>query len=145
MDTKRLSMGRAAVWAVALTVAAAVAVTMSAQASDAERLVGPVWLAEDIGGGGVIDNVQTTVKFEPAGKVTGSGGCNRLFGTAKAGGNSLAFGGIGTTRMACLPAVMRQESKFLDALAGTRTFRFTGGQLRFYDAAGAELVRFTQR
>jgi heat shock protein HslJ len=143
MDARRFSMRRVAAGAVALAMAAAMAV--SAQASDAKRLIGPVWLAEDIQGGGVIDNVQSTVKFEPAGKVVGSGGCNRLFGTATVTGNSLAFGGIGTTRMACPPAVMQQESKFLNALAATRTFRFTGPYLKLYDAGGAELVRFTQR
>ena len=54
------------------------------------------------------------------------------------------FGGIGTTRMACAPALMDQEQKFLGALAATRTFRFEGPYLRFYDAGGAELVRFTE-
>jgi len=112
-------------------------------ASASERLEGPTWLAEDIKGGGVIDNAQTTVSFAAGGKVTGSGGCNRLFGTATVAGETLTFGGIGTTRMACVPALMDQERKFLDALAATRTFRFHGPYLKFYAGNGAELVRFT--
>ncbi len=93
------------------------AVAIDAQASDADRLHRrPSGCAVDIQGGGVIGNVQSTMRIDAGGKVTGSGGCNRLFGTATVGGNSLAFGGIGTTRMACPPAVMQQESKFLGAL-----------------------------
>lgn len=117
---------------------------MIGSVSGAERLVGGAWLAEDIRGGGVIDNAQSTLSFEAGGKVTGSGGCNRLFATATIAGESLAFAGIGTTRMACAPALMDQERKFLGALTATRTFRFEGPYLKFYDRAGADLVRFTQ-
>ena len=114
---------------------------MTADAS--ERLLGPTWLAEDIKGGGVIDNAQSTVAIAPGGKVTGSGGCNRLFGTAAIAGDALTFSGIGTTRMACAPALMDQEQKFLGALGATRTFRFESSFLKFYDGNGVELVRFT--
>lgn len=116
---------------------------MTGDASGAGRLEGPTWLAEDIQGGGVIDNAQSKIAFAAGGKVTGSGGCNRLFGSATIAGDALSFGGIGTTRMACAPALMDQEQKFLAALAATRTFRFEGPYLKFYDAGGAELVRFT--
>ena len=117
---------------------------MTADASGAARLEGPTWLAEDIKGGGVIDNAQTTVSIAAGGKVAGSGGCNRLFGQATIAGDALTFGGIGTTRMACAPALMDQEQKFLGALAATRAFRFDGPYLKFYDAGGTELVRFTE-
>jgi putative lipoprotein len=120
-----------------------VGLLMIAHASGAEVLVGRTWLAEDIGGGGVIDSAQSTVTFEAGGKVVGSGGCNRLFATATMAGDNLTFGPIGTTRMACAPALMDQERKFLAALAATRTFRVEGTVVRFYDAAGAELVRLT--
>ena len=117
---------------------------MSSQASGADRLTGAVWLAEDIRGGGVIDNAQSTIKIDAAGKVTGSGACNRLFGTARIAGGTVAFGSMGTTRMACPPAVMNQEQKFLAALADTRTFRFQDATLHFYGNDGTELIRFTQ-
>ena len=105
---------------------------------------GSNWLAEDIKGGGVIDNVQSTVSFASGGRVTGSGGCNRLFATATIAGDTLMFGGVGTTRMACAPALMDQEQKFLGALAATKVFRFDGPYLKFYDGNGAELIRFTE-
>jgi len=138
----RFSVSRPAAWIAALLVAG---MAMTAGASGSERLEGPTWLAENIKGGGVIDNAQSTLVFASGGRVTGSGGCNRLFATATIAGDTLMFGGVGTTRMACAPALMDQEQKFLGALAATRTFRFEGPYLRFYDAAGGELVRFTER
>ena len=41
--------------------------------------------------------------FDEGGRVSGSGGCNRLAGTYTASGEQLAFGPLATTRMACLP------------------------------------------
>ena len=142
MKQKRCRGSRPGAWIAALVLG--VGVAMTADASGAERLEGPTWLAEDIKGGGVIDNAQSTVSIAAGGKVTGSGGCNRMFGTATIAGDALTFGGIGTTRMACAPALMDQEQKFLGALAATRTFRFDGPYLKFYDAGGGELVRFTE-
>ncbi len=129
---------------VCLAAGVAAATAAGAQTSDAERLKGRVWLAESIRGASV--SAQSTLRFEAAGKVAGSGGCNRMFGAAKVAGDRMTFGSFGTTRMACSPpAVMQQEQKFLAALAATRTFRFTGPSLRLYDASGAEVVRFTER
>jgi heat shock protein HslJ len=129
---------------VCLAAGVAAAAGAGAQTSDAERLKARVWLAESIRG--VKVSAQSTIAFESAGKVTGSGGCNRMFGAAKVAGDNMTFASFVTTRMACAPpAVMQQEQKFLAALAATRTFRFTGTALRLYDASGAELVRFTER
>jgi putative lipoprotein len=110
----------------------------------AARLTGGTWLAEDIRGGGVIDNARSTIAIAPDGAVTGSGGCNRLMGLAKVEAGALTVGPLATTRMACVPALMDQERKFLAALEATRSYRFEGAVLRFYDAAGTELIRFTQ-
>ncbi len=102
-ERKPYKVWRPGAWIAALVLG--VGVAMTADASGAERLEGPTWLAEDIKGGGVIDNAQSTVSIAAGGKVTGSGGCNRMFGTATIAGDALTFGGIGTTRMACAPAL----------------------------------------
>jgi heat shock protein HslJ len=135
--------GWTAVWVTMLGLAAGIVMPQMA-ASSAGRLEGPTWLAEDIGGRGVLDNVPSTLVFGPRGKVTGSGGCNRLFGTVTIAGGAMTFGGIGTTRKACVPAVMDQERKFLDALAAARTFQFDGAFLKLHSAGGAEVLRFTE-
>lgn len=110
----------------------------------AEGLVGHTWLAEDIGGRGVVDNVQSRISISAAGEVSGSGGCNTLRGTVQLDGRGLAFGAIATTRKMCPPAVMEQESKFLHALDLTREFSMEGPYLRFFGAGGLELVRYTR-
>jgi len=81
------------------------------------------WLAEDIRGGGVIDRLQTVLEIGPDGAVSGSGGCNRIIGRAAIDGNSISFGRVAATQMACAPAAMNQERKFLDALGDVRSWR----------------------
>lgn len=107
-------------------------------------LIGKSWLAEDIGGRGVIDTAQTTITFDDEGRVSGSGGCNRNFGAVTIDG-AIAFSKLGSTRMACVPALMDQERKFFDALAATRTYRLDdpGYKLVFLGEDGALLVRFS--
>ena len=38
-------------------------------------LLGSIWVAEDIGGAGVIDNLQSKLQFVSASQVAGHGGC----------------------------------------------------------------------
>jgi putative lipoprotein len=108
-------------------------------------LIGTSWLAEDIGGRGVIDNAQTTITFDAEGRVAGSGGCNRYFGPVTIEGSTISFGDLGATRMACVPALMDQEQKFFDALAATRSYRFDdpGNKLVFLGEDSTILVRFS--
>jgi putative lipoprotein len=120
------------------------AAVMSVASAGSNGMVGQDWLAEDIGGRGVVDNMRTTIHVGAGGEVTGSGGCNRLRGMAQVDGSSLTFGIVATTRMLCPPAVMDQEAKFLRALELTREFRIDGPYLKFLDRDGTELVRFTR-
>jgi heat shock protein HslJ len=101
------------------------------------------WLAEDILGGGVIDRLQSTVEIAADGRASGSGGCNRIGGKAVIKGSNITFGAMFSTKMACPPAVMNQEAKFLNALSQTRSFRVDQGERKLYlmDAAGKVVVR----
>ena len=110
---------------------------------EAQDLEGPTWRAEQINGSAAA-GAATTISIAPGGKVSGSGGCNRLTGSATIAGPSITFGPIASTRMACAPAVMTQERNFLDALATARAFHIEGGRLTLLDAAGTEAVRFQQ-
>ena len=101
------------------------------------------WLAEDILGGGVIDDAQTTLQIAADGSVSGRGGCNRYAGRATITGETIAFGPLASTRMACAEALMNQETKFHDALARVASFRLeaAGNKLVLLDASGEPLVR----
>lgn len=103
------------------------------------------WLAEDIDGGGVIDNLQTTLEIGVDGKVSGSGGCNRFSGSATIEDDKISFGELAATEMACAEAVMDQEMKFHGALAAARTFRIDPAQRKLFlsDDAGKVVAQFS--
>ena len=100
--------------------------------------------AEDIEGRGVLDQVQSTLMFESAERVVGSTGCNRYFAPLQVSDTTLRVGMGGSTRRACPPAVMDQESRFLAALEATRAYRRDGGTLWLLDESGRALVRLTR-
>lgn len=113
-------------------------------ASSEKKWVGK-WLAEDISGGGVIDNAQSTLEITEEGAVSGSTAVNRYSGKAKIVGQKMEFGPLAMTRRAGPPALMDQESKFNKALASVVSFRIEDtGLLYLLDATGKEVLRFSK-
>lgn len=112
----------------------------------APKAASPVgrWLAEDIKGGGVIDRARTFLEIDAGGRVSGSGGCNRLSARALISGPSITFAMVATTRMACAPAVMDQEQRFLAALSEVRAWRVDAAtqKLHLTAADGMPLLQF---
>lgn len=106
------------------------------------KLEGTAWRAEDLGGQGVLERAQSTVSFHAPGRVAGSTGCNRYAGAATIQGEAVSFGQLASTRMACEPALMEQEHKFLKALAEIRRYRVdANGLLHLEGANGEPLMR----
>jgi putative lipoprotein len=105
-------------------------------------LSGTTWLLEDLGGAGVLDRVEATLEFPEVGKVAGKGSCNRFFGSVEISGASISFGPLGSTRMACMEAVMNQETKYLGALQGAERFRIDGTTLLVYARGLDRPLRF---
>lgn len=106
---------------------------------------GATWLVEDIGGRGVIDNAQTTLRITPDGATSGSTGCNFFHGMATLSGESLRFGQMAATLRACPPALADQERKFLDALAKAQTARLDEtGKLLILSKKGETLLRLSR-
>jgi heat shock protein HslJ len=121
-----------------------VPVLMVANTAQSQGFEDRTWVAERIQGSMVSADIKSTFALA-AGKVTGSGGCNRLMGSATITGDSIDFGGIATTRMACPAPVMAQERAFIEALASARSFRIEAGFLFLRDAAGAEVARLREQ
>lgn len=71
----------------------------------------------------------------------GSGGCNRFTGSYRVEGDSIAFGQLAATMMAC-PQGMETEQQFLKALGEATAWKVTGQQLELRDGAGAVIARF---
>ena len=104
------------------------------------------WLAEDIDQAGVMDMLQSTLKFDVNMNVSGNAGCNRYFGSAKVSGNEIIFSQLGTTRMACSQAIMNQEQLFLTALTAVRSWRIDAERNLLYmsNEKGEIILRFSR-
>lgn len=110
--------------------------------SPSGSLAGTEWRVEDITGRGVMDFAQTTIRFEPDGRVSGSTGCNHFTGTVEVDGQTLAFGEMAKTLRAGPPALMDQEQRFLHALREAREFAVHDtGLLHVMDRYGQPILR----
>jgi heat shock protein HslJ len=110
-----------------------------------DLLTGAIWVVEDLDGGGIVDRSRIVLEFlVEAGqrRVAGVGSCNRYFADFELTGESLTFGRPGMTMMACAPALMTQEQKFLRILQGVRSFDIDPtGALILRGAEGTMLAR----
>ena len=117
---------------------------MTSRPVEAQNLIGSEWLAEDIDGGGVVDNSHSTLHFAAADHVDGDTGCNRFMGPLAVDGQNLRIGPLATTRRACAPALMDQERRYLVALARGSGMRLDGTLLVLLDESQRPLVRYSQ-
>lgn len=108
----------------------------------APQLEGATWVAEDIAGRGVIDDLQSTLRLEH-GRAAGLAGCNRYTAAAKAEAGTLQLGPLAATRMMCPPAIMDQERRFLEALQSVTGYGFAGSLLELRDATGKVVLRLS--
>lgn len=103
-------------------------------------LDGGVWLVEDVNGGGVIDNARLDASFGE-GRVSGRSGCNRYNGGWQQDGSKIDLGPLMTTRMACAPALMMLEQKFLAVLEAAALVSFDASGAAFLKAPDGRVVR----
>jgi putative lipoprotein len=105
-------------------------------------LVGTRWLLEDLGGAGVIDEASATLEFPEPGKVSGSGSCNRFFGSVTIAGTAISIRPLGTTRMACAEAPAMQEVSYIRALQSAERFVLQPTALLIYVRGMQNPLRF---
>ncbi len=98
------------------------------------------WRIEAVSGAGALDPSKATFEVTPEGQVGSTVGCNRIVGKPKIDGESIAFGPMAGTRMACPPPLDQIEAKYMAALEAARSFRIEGAKLTFVDAQGDALV-----
>jgi heat shock protein HslJ len=76
-------------------------------------------------------------------RVVGFAGCNRMFGGYLLNGETLKFGQMGATKMACVDEQrMQLEQRYFEVLAQVAQWRITGSTLELRDAAGARQALF---
>lgn len=87
--------------------------------------------------------LPASLDIASTGQISGHAGCNRYFGKADIGPDSLRWVQMGVTRMYCMhPGVMEAEDRFLQAMNQTRSARQEQGQLLLLNEAGQVLWRF---
>ena len=79
--------------------------------------VGPVWVAEAVGGGALPNQPAVTLQLGADGHVAGKAGCNQYSGPYDIGAGTISFGALASTKMACDDPVMAIEQGYLEALA----------------------------
>lgn len=88
-----------------------------------ERLLrGAEWVVEDIDGRGIIDSSRVTIEFQAENRVAGKASCNQFSGGWRLTGEGLGVTRMASTKKACAPALMKQESRFLSLLSDIRRF-----------------------
>ncbi|MCC3245151.1 META domain-containing protein [Methylocystis sp. WRRC1] len=88
----------------------------TARAAD-DSIVGE-WRVERLDGAPLVPGSTATMQFAADGRVAGKGSCNRYGSGYRIDGDSISFTGAMATRMACAPALMRQEARFLSVFSG---------------------------
>ena len=115
-------------------------------AAAAPALVGSAWRLKDLGEAAAIPGVEATLEFPAAGRAAGRGSCNRFFGTVEISGESIRFGPLAATKMACLDAASNaQETKYLEGLQAVERFAFDGPALLLYPRGGGAPLRFVRK
>jgi heat shock protein HslJ len=108
-----------------------------------EPIEGPVWQLEQLGSELIEPSSDprrnAQIQFDRnSGRVSGSGGCNRVSGTYERSGSTLRMRQLGSTRMACPnEASTINETQFFAALQATASYRLQGSsKLSLLDASG---------
>ena len=105
-------------------------------------LLGAEWLIEDIAGGGVVADSQASLQFLAEGRLAGNASCNRLIGSYTRDGAGLSVKLVGTTMMACPPALMQQEQALLKILPDVARYLIdASGTLVLSSGDGKAVVR----
>ena len=107
------------------------------------RVVGTQWQLRQLNGAAITTKGGQQPPFfllEPEGqRLQAFSGCNRIEGTYRLEGTSLAFKRTVTTRMAC-PGGNELENRFLAMLDATATFKITGTSLQLFDQAAQPMA-----
>lgn len=134
---------------VSLTIAgcAAPPASETVKGASAAPLVNTPWRLTHLGGlvlANPAGDKAVGLKLEPQNpRVTGFGGCNRMFGGYLLNGDQLKFDQVGATKMACLDeSRMKLEQDYFEMLSRVSGWKINGSSLQLLDAGGESLATF---
>ncbi|MEZ4591609.1 MAG: META domain-containing protein [Chloroflexota bacterium] len=106
--------------------------TAEPEMDSSASLNGTSWVLQEYGPEGnlkpLLPDTSVTLMFED-GRLSGTATCNTYFADFSQSGNTLNFGPIGSTRMACLEPITQQENEFLAAMATVKQYVVAEGLL----------------
>jgi len=126
----------------AVVVAAATVASAGVRVSEASALAGKVWVLAALGGKAPLKGTELTSEFGAKLRVSGSAGCNRYTGAYKVSRRSIRISAVATTKKACAAPIAAQETAFLKALSGARSFAIKGRSLTLASGGGQTLATF---
>ena len=105
------------------------------------------WVLSSLAGEAVNlpQGAEAFLMLDPEAKsLTGSGGCNNLFGNLELAGEALSFSNIGSTKKYC-DGIMDTEKGFMEAIRGTKKFSFADdGMLNLLGEKGKVLAALSK-
>ncbi|HZG09697.1 MAG TPA: META domain-containing protein [Allosphingosinicella sp.] len=102
---------------------------------------GPEWQAQDVNGVPLAGTRPLTLRLDGK-NASGNSGCNSFSADVRISEERLQFGPIASTRMACEPAVMEQEQRYLAILGAARSYsRYGNGSISLI-APDGRAIRF---
>ena len=113
----------------------------TATPEEGATLVGPVWLAEQVAGAALPTQPQVTLQFGADGRAAGTGGCNQYSGPFQTTGNSISFGAMISTQMACEGAIMEREQAYLDLLGRVSSYELRNNAELILSAEDGKRIR----
>ena len=99
-------------------------------------------MVQSINGKAVDTQIKPTLNFGQTFQLTGHTSCNTYFAGYLLTGPSIVVKQAGTTRMACEPAVMEQEQRFLKQLAASQIWNIdSAGTLTLVGTSGVMVAK----
>lgn len=106
----------------------------------AAALADTQWTVVMIGAAPLLDGSRISLAIAADQRISGRA-CNNYFAEGQFGADTVEFGPVAGTRMACAPDLMNQEAAFFGALGAARSYKRVGTDLEFYDAEGDLILR----
>ncbi|MBL8531785.1 MAG: META domain-containing protein [Hyphomonadaceae bacterium] len=104
------------------------------------ELTGSRWVAEAINGAPVAPASAPEIAFAAEDRLSGTSGCNAIFGFYEAEAGLIAVRGLGHTERACAEPIMTQEQAFLAVLHNAARYERGADVLVIRDRAGQALT-----
>ena len=104
-------------------------------------IVGPIWIAEDVGGIPVPQGNDITLTFDLQERAGGKGGCNTYGASYHRDGTLIAFEPPFSTKLFCAsPEIMNLEQLYFDLIARAASLQREGERLELRTRDGKSIL-----